>query len=385
VPELTVYIPAYRSEATIGQTLSSVRDQTYTDFEVEIAIEPDGAEAVVAACQPFLADRRFRYLINDQTLGWDGNVRACMARVETPLFAMLPHDDLWHRAYLETLVGSLRDRPDAVIGHADQFVLGMFSGIQKLPLPDDHLAARLLAWFLRGTDGSLWHAVTRREALTREFPCNEFQGFACEGEWSLHLLTVGPTLYVPRPLYLKRVHNEGVSGGWRERMPEAVLRAALDHSWARIAEGIPTDGLSTLDCHQLRLAAQASHLRRWVRFGKGRFVMTADERAGADRLLEEASDRALPAGPRILARALVAWSRYCRGQGDRESAERHCRAAVEADPEHWEGWLELGWLRLDAGRPDEALDMVLLATQLSPMENGLAHLQAECSRRITGS
>ena len=54
-PNVTVCIPAYRSEAFIHNTLRSVLTQTYSDFVVEIAVEPP-AEETLSACGAFLRD-----------------------------------------------------------------------------------------------------------------------------------------------------------------------------------------------------------------------------------------------------------------------------------------------------------------------------------------
>ncbi len=93
---VTVCVPAHRAAAFIAHTLGSIQSQTFSDIRVEIGLEPDEAWATEKACRAFLADPRFHLRRNPTTLGWDGNVRALLLRVETPYFAVLPHDDLWH-------------------------------------------------------------------------------------------------------------------------------------------------------------------------------------------------------------------------------------------------------------------------------------------------
>jgi hypothetical protein len=53
-PNVTVCIPAYRSEAFIHNTLRSVLTQSYSDFVVEIACEPP-AEEILSALRGFAA------------------------------------------------------------------------------------------------------------------------------------------------------------------------------------------------------------------------------------------------------------------------------------------------------------------------------------------
>ena len=65
------------------------------------------------ACEPFAADPRFRIVAQPRRLGWVGNCNWLIGRVETPFFALLPHDDLLHERYVERLLGELRSRPRA--------------------------------------------------------------------------------------------------------------------------------------------------------------------------------------------------------------------------------------------------------------------------------
>ena len=122
-PNVTVCIPAYRSETFIHETLRSLFAQTCSDFVVDIAVEPP-AEATVSACAPFLRDDRVRLIVNPQVLGWAENMKSLLRRVATPYFFILPHDDLLEPDYIATLLAELVSRPHASIAYSDIVCFG---------------------------------------------------------------------------------------------------------------------------------------------------------------------------------------------------------------------------------------------------------------------
>jgi len=382
VPEITVCIPAYRSASFIDQTLAAVKAQTFSDFVVEIALEPVDADATVLACLPFLDDPRFRLRRNGATLGYAGNVRSLLALVDTPYFMVLPHDDIPHPEYIQVLLHTLMERPDASVAYGDLYLFGRDSGSRFVRLPDAGLGDRLLAFFLEGAEGTPWHGVTRREVLHQEFPTNDFAGLAIECEWALHLLCEGVALRIPRPLYFKRSLREtNVSWGWRSDMPEARLREALDHHRDRMLAGIPEKGIVPIHRRAIELAAEAAVLRRWVIFSGGRLPMTPEQLERADQVMMEAVEGDLPAGVEIAKVVQLALSRYWRGRGDLDKSERLACDVPEAARD-WDGWLQMARLTLERGDVHEAVRLTLRASELAPMAVGLVQLQAECARRL---
>ena len=202
--QVTVCIPAYRAERFLTHTLRSIAKQTYRDIGVEIAIEPPAAETA-KACTPFLHDPCFRVSINDQRLGWAENIAALLARVRTPFFIILPHDDVLHPDYIETLLGAITARPDASVAYADMFCFGDGHFRKSLTIEEGGPFERLLSFFLGGAEAVPWRGVTRTTVLDggATFPSNEFISFAVECEWACHLLRSGAAVRVPRPVVLQ--------------------------------------------------------------------------------------------------------------------------------------------------------------------------------------
>jgi hypothetical protein len=366
----------------MAQTLGSVRAQTFTDFVVDVGLEPDEPAATLEACAPFLEDPRFRVKLNPERLGWDKNVRALLRRVETPYFTILPHDDVMHPEYLASLLAALRDRPEVSVAHSDKVHFGDDIHRKWMEIPDAAVGRRMLSFFLQGAEGDLWRGVTRSTVLRREHPVNDYQGFAVETEWSLHLVQSGLTARVARPLYLKRVQSStGVAFGWTA-LGEERLRDALEWHRGRMLGDVREAGLEPEIGGLVTLAAEAAMFKRWVSFTGGHITPTPEEEARVEHLIHEARDTGAPEGRQILAMLLLAQSMFWNDRGDPPRSEELARAATEACPTDWEALLHLAHLLLDRRQPHEALELLLAVSVLSPMTRGVHNLTREAMRQL---
>lgn len=101
VPTFSVIIATYNWSTALQLALESVRDQTFTDFEVLVvgdACTDDSAEVVQA-----LGDKRFRWHNLEHNCGsqWAPNNHA-LAIARGEFIAYLGHDDLWWSTHLQT-------------------------------------------------------------------------------------------------------------------------------------------------------------------------------------------------------------------------------------------------------------------------------------------
>lgn len=92
---VSVIIPAYRAEATIGRAVRSLLAQTRTDWEA-IVVADDGADYRSVLAAEGLADSRLRFTDTGRTGGGAPAARNTGLRVAgLPLVAPLDADDLW--------------------------------------------------------------------------------------------------------------------------------------------------------------------------------------------------------------------------------------------------------------------------------------------------
>ena len=109
-PLLSVAIPHYKHRRHLQVVLDSLLPQTFDDFEIVISDDqsPDDSAAVIPALLRD-AGRAFRYYRQPHNLGYDGNVRFCLAASRGRYVLLLGNDDaLTTPTALQDLADALR-------------------------------------------------------------------------------------------------------------------------------------------------------------------------------------------------------------------------------------------------------------------------------------
>jgi hypothetical protein len=377
-PKVTVCIPAYGSEAFINTTLRSVLAQTYSDFVVEIAVEPPASETLTA-CDPFLRDDRVRIRLNPRVLGWPGNIKSLVRRVSTPYFFILPHDDHIAPDYIATLLDGLVRLPQASVAYSDMDCFGRETFLWPLRLTEEPIFDRLMSFFLGGAEAVPMRGVTRSSVRDHfDFPTDRYGGFAVECEWVLHLLVSGTALYVQQPLYSKRILEPGisVSATRRSDLSREQLFEGLEDHRVRMLTLIRQADLPNTMRETVELAAEAAMLRRHMTFSMG--PLSPVQFARSEQILASANASLGGYGKGILAMTLLARSHHASIEGDTRTALDMVMAAVDADPHNWEGLAHLASLQLRTNRSIEALATARRAWTVAPHARGLRELIDDC-------
>lgn len=106
---ISVIIPIYNSEQYLKTCLSSVRNQSFKDFEV-LMIDDGSTDHSAEICKEFaLADDRFHYHYKEN--GGSGSARNCgLTKAVGDYVAFLDSDDFIENDYLEKLSAPLTER-----------------------------------------------------------------------------------------------------------------------------------------------------------------------------------------------------------------------------------------------------------------------------------
>jgi len=270
-PDVTVCIPAFESEAFVGDCLEALSRQTYDGFAALVSVDASG-DATEAVCRSFESDSRFRVNAQPRRLGWVENINSLLDRVETDLFFILPHDDLLEPDYVESLRVAMLDAPKAVVAYADVRTFGAVDERQATPGLEAGLVDRVLALLTSQLEGVPFRGLTRSALLNGGLRLrdNRHAGFGAHIVWVLELLCRGPFRHVSRPLYRQNVRSDPASvvQGWDRRAPENRLAAWAEHSAACLEVLARTDA-SNADRLRLQLVQLARALMQGDRGSPG--------------------------------------------------------------------------------------------------------------------
>jgi GT2 family glycosyltransferase len=214
---ILIGMPAYRGTEHIAETLRCIAEQEFTAFEVLISI--DNADYQTAeTCGPFLADRRFRMVVQQEHLGWARNTNWVMAQCDAEFFCYWQQDDLTTPDYLRSLIRFADDNPDCVCTFCDLQWFGAAHTRMSCPSLTGFALTRAL-YFLETMNGVPFRGLIRKAAIDRVGPIRQkdFSGAHEDFVWLAKLARDGAFGHVPGPLYYKRKHEDSVSSSWDRR------------------------------------------------------------------------------------------------------------------------------------------------------------------------
>jgi glycosyltransferase involved in cell wall biosynthesis len=112
-------MPAWNAARFIVPVLQSLADQTYTNLDVLISVDP-GDDETAAICEAFASRRpNFSVIRQPSRLGWVGNSNWLLRHARGEFFFFAAHDDPLHPTYVARLVEALERHPGAVLAFCD--------------------------------------------------------------------------------------------------------------------------------------------------------------------------------------------------------------------------------------------------------------------------
>lgn len=101
MPKVSVVIPLFNKENYIKETLESVLNQTFTDFEVVIV--NDGSTDKSGEIVAQFNDKRIRFFEHKTNKGLSAARNTGILNSKSDYIAFLDADDIWHENYLDTI------------------------------------------------------------------------------------------------------------------------------------------------------------------------------------------------------------------------------------------------------------------------------------------
>jgi glycosyltransferase involved in cell wall biosynthesis len=134
LPKISVIIPVYNGERYLQQTIQSVLDQTFGDFEL-VMVDDHSSDCSVEIMKSFL-DPRIQVFTNEKNLGIVGSLNRAIALSKAPIIARLDHDDVCFPTRLQKQYAFLEAHPE--IGLVGAGIQEIDSEGRKVRLPKIH-------------------------------------------------------------------------------------------------------------------------------------------------------------------------------------------------------------------------------------------------------
>lgn len=117
MPLFSVIIPLYNKEKYVQQTIESVLQQTFTDFELIVVNDASTDESVAIVSQ--ISDARIKLIENPGNSGLSTTRNHGISKASGKIITLLDADDLWFPTFLETIKNLYKTFPEASIYGTD--------------------------------------------------------------------------------------------------------------------------------------------------------------------------------------------------------------------------------------------------------------------------
>jgi glycosyltransferase involved in cell wall biosynthesis len=257
-------LPVYKGADLIAKSLDCLQQQTFPHFEAIISVDGNDAETA-AACRPFLADRRFRMIVQSGRLDWVGNFNWLLQQEPTEFFCYRQHDDTTAPEFFETLLQSADRAPNAAAIYCDCKYSGKSNHLEIAHSIEGEPLARMFEFIERIPNvqgppirGLIRSAAIRQAGLVR---IDEFRAPLQIHGWLAKLLCWGSFKRVAKPLYYRLDRARSFT---REYMTGAEDRKRA--AWATMFTGLLDAAMPLCRTQKERLFFQRIILARIVAY-----------------------------------------------------------------------------------------------------------------------
>lgn len=219
--KVAVGLPVYNGERYLEETLRSVLNQTYGDFQLIIA-DNASTDRTEAICRDYARqDPRIHYLRNTANLGASKNYACCFHPARAPYFRWQNADDPIEPRLIERCMAVLDAEPEVVLAYGKSKILDENGRVtsdyeDNLNLTNLNAGERFIECIRNIGLQNLMYGLIRRDILARTALLGNYLASDINliGELSLY----GQFREVPEHLFNRRMHPEASS--WDRKDPE---------------------------------------------------------------------------------------------------------------------------------------------------------------------
>ncbi|MFH0702468.1 MAG: glycosyltransferase [bacterium] len=223
-PEISVIIPVYNGENYIKETIISVLNQTYTDYEL-IIVDDGSTDSTKKIIQSFSDPRIIYYYQKNSGPNTTRNTGINLAKGE--FIAFLDADDIWLPHKLAIQLREIKENPEIGLVYGWVYYIDSNSnliGRKKYNIKDDFYINLLLGNFV--DNGST--PLIRKKCFDK---VGGFDDLKPAGDWDMWIRIAKEFKfsYVKDYIALYRIHSTGISKDYKQM--ETKLFYILDREF----------------------------------------------------------------------------------------------------------------------------------------------------------
>ena len=205
MPTLSVIIHTYNNEKFIAETVESVLNQTYKDYEI-IVVDDGSVDGTRDALIPYMQKIRYHYKENG---GIASAKNAGIGLSETEFVAFLDHDDLWVPDKLKIQMECFNENPQAGLVYAKY--TSFRDGKELRTKPEKGYSGWIFKELLSKSFIQTSTVVVKRECLDAVGPYDETFSLGDEYDMFLRISKKFQCGFIDKGLTRYRVHDTNAS------------------------------------------------------------------------------------------------------------------------------------------------------------------------------
>ncbi|MHC4139756.1 MAG: glycosyltransferase family 2 protein [Planctomycetota bacterium] len=205
MPTVSVIIHTYNNEKFIAETVESVLNQTYKDYEI-IVVDDGSVDGTRDALLPYMQEIRYHYKENG---GIASAKNAGMALSKTEFIAFLDHDDLWVPDKLKLQIEYFNKNPQVGLVYAKYTTFR--DGKELRTKPEKGYSGWVFKELLSKSFIQTSTVIVKKECLDAVGPYDESLSLGDEYDMFLRISKKFQCGFVDKGLTRYRIHDTNAS------------------------------------------------------------------------------------------------------------------------------------------------------------------------------
>ncbi len=246
-PLISICVPMYNGEKYLEECLESIKNQTFTDYEVIIVDDGSGDSSLEIAKRYAAGDERFQVHRNEMNLGLVGNWNRCIEIARGEWIKFLFQDDYLDEEYLEKSISAAGEKYSLIFCrrkfvfsnvtpevkqeylNIDTFNISKIYGKYGYITPEE-VSQGVVKTFPGNIFGEPTSFLIRKEIFEKYgmFEKDLFQ--LCDYEFWIRVATHEGVYFLPEDLVFFRVHDASTSAKNRKTNKMVLDQLILLHS-----------------------------------------------------------------------------------------------------------------------------------------------------------